>query len=166
MAGQHGFARNSKWSVVEGTMKESSCTFELRCSEDTLKLWNYKFKLLYTVELLDRELRVIFKVINEDEIKFDFTALLHTYFNIGSIESVKIDGLGGLKYSDKLNNNQICKEERRIINNISQEVDRNYFKVPGPVILSSSNAIFELKSNFEDLGKFNMSSLALKICLS
>ena len=155
MVGQHGFARNLKWKVVEGTMKESSCTFELEYNEFTLKMWNNKFKLLYTVKLLDNELQVELEVVNEDDSNFEFTSLFHTYFNIGAIESVKIEGLGNLKYSDKLKNNEIFEEYRNVIDRISEEVDRNYFKVPGLVKLSSSNGNFELKSNFEDLGIFN-----------
>lgn len=154
MAGQHGFARTLKWEALDVGRTESSCTFQLKHSDVTLKLWPHKFTLNYTVSIKDESLHVKFEVLNCDESDFDFTALLHTYFNISSIDSVKIVGLSQLQFSDKLNNNQVFHEDRLVIENIQEEIDRNYFNVPGKVKLSSSNADFEISSDFKDLGKY------------
>lgn len=155
MSGQHGFARTLKWDALTDGRTESSCTFQLKHSEATLKLWPHKFTLNYTVSLQKEGLQVKFEVLNCDECDFDFTALLHTYFNITSIDSVKIEGLSHLEYADKLKNNQISHEDRVTIENINEEVDRNYFNVPGKVNLLSSNANFEISSNFKDLVVWN-----------
>lgn len=155
MAGQHGFARTLKWEALTEGRCESTCTFQLKHSESTLKLWPHNFILNYTVSVQSKgELKVKFEVMNCDESDcFDFTALLHTYFNISAIDSVRIEGLGHLEYADKLKNNQKYLEDRVVIENINEEVDRNYFNVPGKIKLSSSNADFEISSDFKDLGK-------------
>ena len=153
MSGQHGFARTLKWEALNGERTESTCTFQLKHSEATLKLWPHKFTLNYTVSLQTDGVKVKFEVFNCDETDFEFTALLHTYFNICAIDSVKIEGLSQLDYADKLKNNQRFHEDRVVIENINEEVDRNYFHVPGKVKLSSSNANFEISSDFKDLGK-------------
>jgi glucose-6-phosphate 1-epimerase len=155
MVGQHGFARALKWDALNEGRTESICTFQLKHSEATLKLWPHKFTLNYTVSLQSEGLQVKFEVLNCDECDFDFTALLHTYFNIASIDSVKIKGLRDLEYADKLKNNQKYYEDRVIIENISEEVDRNYFNVPGMVELFSSNANFKISSDFKDLVVWN-----------
>lgn len=155
MSGQHGFARTLQWEVLNDGKSESSCTFQLKHSESTLKLWPHKFILNYTVFLQSEgRLKVCLEVINCDESDcFEFTALLHTYFNISSIDSVKIEDLSHLEYADKLRNNQKYFEDRAVIANISEEIDRNYFNVPGKITLSSSNANYEISSDFKDLGK-------------
>ena len=153
MSGQHGFARTFKWEALEEGRSESSCTFKLEHSEATMKVWPHKFTLLYTVLLQSIGLRVKFHVTNCDDHSFPFTALLHTYFNVESIDSVSIKGLGGLEYSDKLKNNEKFNEDRQIIDKIEEEVDRNYFNVPSAVKMSCSSGEFEIKSDFKDLGK-------------
>ena len=155
MTGQHGFARTLKWEAITKGRTESSCTFQLKHSDATLKLWPHKFTLNYTISLQTEGLQVKFEVFNCDDFDFDFTALLHTYFNISSIDSVKIEGLNNLEYSDKLKNNQKFHEDAFIIENINEEVDRNYFNVPGKVKLSSSNRNFEISSDFKDLVVWN-----------
>lgn len=151
MAGQHGFARTLKWEAMR--LAEHSCTLRLEHSDVTMKAWPHKFTLLYKVSHQNDGLHVKLKVINCDDHSFSFTALLHTYFNIGSIDSVSIIGLNGLEYADKLKNNEKFIEKRQIIDNINGEVDRNYFNVPAAIKLSCSNGEFQIQSNFKDLGK-------------
>ena len=153
MAGQHGFARTLKWEALSEGRTTDSCTFKLEHSGATMKLWPHKFTLLYTVSLKSSGLHVKFHVTNCDDHSFEFTALLHTYFHIGSIDSVSIKGLSGLQFADKLKNNEKFYEDRQCIDKINEEVDRNYFNVPGSVQLSSSTGDFIIESDFKDLGK-------------
>lgn len=154
MSGQHGFARTNKWTPLDQNRTQSSCTFELNNNENTLKLWPHKFNLFYTVSLRSEGLHVRFEVQNCDETDFQFTALLHTYFNVESIDSVKIEGLKGLQFSDKLKNNEKAMESRNLIENINEEVDRNYFNVPVSIRMKCSTGEFLVQSDFKDLGKF------------
>ena len=152
MSGQHGFARVLKWDVISDSRTETSCTFSLKYDANTLKLWPHKFILFYTVTLCPEGLHVRFRVKNCDETDFQITSLLHTYFNVGSIDSVEIEGLRSLQFADKLKNIEISIEDRGIINNINEEVDRNYFNVPNIIIMNCLTGKFEIQSDFKDLG--------------
>lgn len=152
MAGQHGFARTRPWKCIN--QSESKATFSLNHSEETLKAWPHEFELNYTVELKPESLICEFSVRNCGQQNFQFTSLLHTYFNIADISSVRIEGLSGLTYKDKLYNYESFKEERSVIDSINCEVDRNYINIPGPVKLHSSNGSLQISSNFSDLGNF------------
>jgi glucose-6-phosphate 1-epimerase len=156
MSGQHGFARTLKWELDTISSDKSSCTLKLVDSEATMKVWPHKFKVLYTVSLHSKRLNVRFEVRNCDTDPFEFTALLHTYFNVESIKKVSIDGLGGLDYSDKLQNNSIFTETRTQIVDINEEVDRNFFNVPGSVKMTCPTGNFRIKSDFKDLGMLKL----------
>lgn len=153
MAGQHGFARTRKWSIA--SQNESSVKLILTHSEETLKPWPYEFELDYEVTLKESSLICRFQVKNCGKEAFDFTALLHTYFAIDDISSVRIEGLQGLPYRDKLQDYQEFTEERPVISKINCEVDRNYSNVPGKVLLHSENAQFEICSDFKDMVVWN-----------
>lgn len=105
---QHGFARNSPWSVAQEPSKDSDgnavAVFQLVDNEYTRGLWdNNKFKLLYTVKVSGDGLTTALSVTNlNDKEAFSFTWLLHTYFRLPDISKTTISGLGGLTYVDKV----------------------------------------------------------------
>ncbi|PIK57115.1 putative glucose-6-phosphate 1-epimerase [Apostichopus japonicus] len=53
-----------------------SATFTMEDSEETRKIWNYSFKLTYTVTLKAKSLLLEFTVDNKGQEAFDFTCLL------------------------------------------------------------------------------------------
>lgn len=104
---QHGFARASKWQwlgVERETTTELVAAFLLESTAETLAVWPHRFRLKFTVVLRQRSLRTRFDLLNcaEDQSSFSFTALFHTYFRVPAIENVRVRGLQGLQYKDKL----------------------------------------------------------------
>ncbi|CAK7264388.1 hypothetical protein SEPCBS57363_001044 [Sporothrix epigloea] len=114
---QHGLARTSRWEFLGRSTSESDASskatsngvqldFGLTWSaaDPALKaLWPFDFALLYRVTLDPGSLTTSIVVTNnEAEKAFDFQVLLHTYFRVGDITQVHVDGLGGAPYSDKL----------------------------------------------------------------
>lgn len=78
---QHGFARVSKWKIkkLDNQSFHPYCILILNQNENTLKQWNNKFTLEYTVKLFQEKLLTSLKIINNNEKdSFDFTTLLHT----------------------------------------------------------------------------------------
>ena len=67
---QHGLARTSEFLLVEN--KNDEITFELRYSEDTLKLYPYKFLLKSNYKLEENSVIVTYTVENIDEIPIHF----------------------------------------------------------------------------------------------
>ena len=57
--------------------------------------WPYKFKAVYTVALHGEQLQTELRVHNTDTKPFEFTAALHSYFEVLSVEKAKVTGLKG-----------------------------------------------------------------------
>lgn len=78
--GQHGFARDRDFQVVEQT--EKSVRFELDADEDSLAVYPYKFKLsiIYTIE--KNTLAVSYEVENTDNKRIYFSIGAHPAFNL------------------------------------------------------------------------------------
>ena len=57
---------------------------------------------MYTVTLHGEQLRTDLRVINTGDTAFDFTAALHSYFEVLDISAAKVVGLAGLTYLDKV----------------------------------------------------------------
>jgi glucose-6-phosphate 1-epimerase len=137
---QHGFARNSRWeflgkSTSEGSSASHSVKLDFGLSSDNLdekvkSLWPYKFSLLYSVTLDTEGLTTTIVVTNDGDETFEFQTLLHTYFKINDITSIKVSGLEGSEYLDKVDSLKTKTQEADIT--IDGETDRVYTPSKGP----------------------------------
>ncbi|GAB7349423.1 hypothetical protein MBLNU459_g8536t3 [Dothideomycetes sp. NU459] len=136
---QHGFARISHWEYLGKSSSESGplskggddavrLDFGLtpaNLSADMKKAWPYDFSLQYSVTLGKDGLQTMLSVRNQGSQPFDFQMLTHTYFRIPDISRVKVTGLAGVKYTDKV----LGMSEHDSAGNelpIDQTVDRVY----------------------------------------
>lgn len=94
----HGFARNQLWSLnaYQETDDGVVLTLALETNDETRRLWPHDFTL-YARFRLGKTCEIELEAHGE----FDSTAALHSYFNIGDINSVKVSGLGK-RYLDKV----------------------------------------------------------------
>lgn len=103
-APMHGFARLSQWEVTR-THKHNDGRVEiemtLRDSDETRTLWPHKFTARYTATF-GAELQLSLAVKNDGTAPFDFEEALHTYAQIGDIKQVRLTGLEGVEYMDKV----------------------------------------------------------------
>ena len=81
--GQHGFARDSQFSCTEKS--ETSVAHVLTDSEETRKVYPFRFRLSITHQLSGRDLRVSWKVENLDEETISFTIGGHPAFCIPAL---------------------------------------------------------------------------------
>ena len=103
-----------------------SLTLSLKDDEETRALWNYSFELNYHIQLTKSELTTGLDVINTGFIllrtivflvytcllstfyynlgseTFEFTSLFHSYFRVSNVSNVKLEGLQGVEYKDKV----------------------------------------------------------------
>ena len=130
------------------------CT--LSQNEKSLSVWPHNFNLIYTISLITGQLKTSLRVENPSSNKsFDFTCLLHTYFQIDDVKTVKINGFSRLRYCDKLRDGQLSEETRQLVT-IDSEVDRAYLEVISPINLSSANGTITLeKTGFTDYVLWN-----------
>lgn len=75
---QHGLARTRKFNMIEKT--DDYIEFELLWSEDTLKIYPFKFSLRLSYKLLENGVKVGYKVINLDNKEIYFSIGGHPAF--------------------------------------------------------------------------------------
>lgn len=103
---QHGLARISTWKYlgqvagVPSTIQFGLTSKDL--SESCRSQWACDFSANFTIVLAENTLTTSFEVENLDTKSWDFAFLYHTYFKIGDISDIKINGLKGSTVIEKL----------------------------------------------------------------
>ncbi|KAG0259818.1 hypothetical protein BGZ95_004565 [Linnemannia exigua] len=125
---QHGFARISLWKLLNSSDDTHTVTAEFGLdhtliSEEYRKLWPFDFSLVYTVKLAAETIETQLRVHNIGDKSFDFNTLLHTYFLIPDASKVKVVGLSGVDYVDKVLQTSAHQQGDVVIRG---EVDRVY----------------------------------------
>jgi D-hexose-6-phosphate mutarotase len=120
----HGFARNLVWTLAGPAQSAGGATqlaLSLSDSERSRAIWPHPFRLecrmsigeVLEVELLTR---------NTGPAPFVITEALHTYFRIGDIGSVEVQGLDGTEYVDSADGGTRRRQAGAV--RFSGEVDR------------------------------------------
>lgn len=120
----HGFARTTLWQLDSCDENDAGVVIELvaRDTASTRKIWPHHFHNRIRFEI-GRRLNITLIVTNTDKSPWHFTGALHSYFQVGDIEKVGVDGLGA-KYHDSVTGQDIVGAESPLV--ISAEVDRIY----------------------------------------
>ncbi|MCB1875287.1 MAG: D-hexose-6-phosphate mutarotase [Chromatiales bacterium] len=101
---QHGFVRNRFWRVEASGSDDQGepwLTLALEDDHETLTLWPHRFRLELEIRF-GRRLGMELRTHNRDREPFTITEALHTYFEVGDINSVQVGGLSGFSYKDKV----------------------------------------------------------------
>lgn len=125
----HGFARNTTWRVLDTnilTNGEIVVKLGLKDNQDTRKIWPFPFDLLQTIIIGD-SLTIELTTHNRGGQVFTITQALHTYFRVGDITKVHVQGLDQHDYLDKVDNGKKKTQQGDIV--IAGEVDRIYLDV-------------------------------------
>lgn len=96
-SGQHGFARDSEFTLVEKT--ENKLSFELLSNEETLKQYPFKFRLVCSFELNNDKIIVGWNIENTDDKKICFSIGAHPAFYCRKGETVLTMNGENLKYN-------------------------------------------------------------------
>ncbi len=99
----HGFARQMMWEVSEQrevSPCRSEVTLVLRDSPASLAIWPHRFELRMTISV-GATLEMSLTTVNVDDKPFTYAQALHTYFAIGEVSQVSIQGFDGLGFIDK-----------------------------------------------------------------
>lgn len=99
----HGFVRTKLWRVEASGVSDEGVWLRLTTSDDDASraLWDHAFKLSLTV-ILGSSLRIDLTTENTGDTDFSITEALHTYFAIGDVDAVRVTGLDGVQYLDKV----------------------------------------------------------------
>ncbi|MGG7215130.1 aldose 1-epimerase family protein [Clostridium nigeriense] len=124
---QHGLARTREFEMIE--KDNNHIVFELLWSEDTLKVYPYKFSLRLSYELLENGIKVGYNVKNLDDKEI--------YFSIGGHPAFMCPLLNGEKFEDYYF--QFNKKEN--IGIMELDTSTGYFTGKTNELLSNSNKI-------------------------
>ncbi|ECL4452431.1 aldose 1-epimerase family protein [Listeria monocytogenes] len=139
--GQHGFARDRDFQVVEQT--EKSVRFELDADEDSLAIYPYKFKLsiIYTIE--KNTVAVSYEVENTDNKRIYFSIGAHPAFHLPLTDGTTFEDYY-LDFGTEENLETLCLEGPYRSGEIKKVVDKPAQYLPLSYDLFKNDAlIFE-----------------------
>ncbi|EFO7247880.1 aldose 1-epimerase family protein [Listeria monocytogenes] len=139
--GQHGFARDRDFQVVEQT--EKSVRFELDADEDSLAIYPYKFKLsiIYTIE--KNTVAVSYEVENTDNKRIYFSIGAHPAFHLPLTDGTTFEDYY-LDFGTEENLETLCLEGPYRSGEIKKVVDKPAQYLPLSYDLFENDAlIFE-----------------------
>ena len=142
---QHGFARTSLFEFISSVEVDSDTTvvdLRLTHSEDSLKLWNYKFELVLKVTISDK-LTMELKTTNLDEKEFKLTQALHSYFKLSDISNAVVKGLNNKPCFDALTNKTNIQNGDITFN---QEFDKVFQEVDCELILQDKEKTISINN--------------------
>lgn len=119
----HGFARTRLWEVVASSANAEVASVSLLTRVADVDLWPHAADLRLDVTL-GRSLSLDLTTVNTGSNAFPLSQALHTYFRVGDIADVRVDGLDGRTYLDKLDGFSRKVQDGSI--RVEGEVDRIY----------------------------------------
>lgn len=168
---RHGFARLHEWQPIPGKSTKEKLALMLSHSEQSLRLWPHRFRAELEVQLLDEGLWTALTIANCDDSPFQFTAALHTYLMVSSLQETGVIGLQAQRYFDAATGRRSVQREKAL--HFQGEVDRIYSDTGGIdlIVQDGSRRLMvrsegftdtvtwnpgaELAANLEDLGRGN-----------
>lgn len=122
----HGFARTVPWELTEARISADGVVelaLALAGSEQTRVLWPHRARAELRVSI-GETLKAALATINEGAQSIIIGEALHTYFHIGDIGAVRVLGLEGCAYLDKVDGGARKRQEGAI--DFTGETDRIY----------------------------------------
>ena len=134
----HGFARTVLWQVTASKALadgRTSITFELPQSSIPEAQWPHacRAQLLVTV---GKALTVELITANTGNTPFEIGEALHTYFTISDVDTMRITGMEGCTYLDKVGAPETRTQQGAI--QITSEVDRIYIDTEADCLIEDS----------------------------
>ncbi|MGB5440055.1 MAG: D-hexose-6-phosphate mutarotase [Gammaproteobacteria bacterium] len=135
----HGFVRTRQWEVSASESLADGSTrvvLGLADTDETRKIWPHAFKLNIEITVGD-SLKVALVTHNTDDKSVIISQALHTYFQVGDIGKVKLLGLDGTEYLDKVDG--FARKTQSGPVTIKGEVDRIYTGVSEELLIDDES---------------------------
>ena len=134
----HGFARTAQWQVVASESSadgSTRITFELPQGSMPPGQWPHSCRLRF-VATIGKTLTVELITENTGNQAFEIGEALHTYFTISDVDALRITGMEGCTYLDKVGMAQTRTQQGAI--RIASEVDRIYIDTDSDCLIEDS----------------------------
>ena len=130
----HGFVRSHCWSVLKTSATDTETKVSLRFLESYKKEKTWKQPFALTLEItVGKTLCLKLITRNTGDKAFSITQAFHSYFRVGDIDDVRVLGLEGCEYFDKLD--QGTQKYQMGAVTVTGEVDRIYTEVKNELII-------------------------------
>lgn len=123
----HGFARLREWgidSITQAPNGEVRLVLTLHSDDRTRALWPFDFTATHVITI-GSTLEMTLGIENRSGKNMRFEEALHTYLNVSDIKQVRIEGLQGAEYLDKVDGAKSKTQSDREIQ-FTGETDRPY----------------------------------------
>jgi glucose-6-phosphate 1-epimerase len=130
----HGFARIQDWTLAFAAMAgdDLHLTFTLGPTQISHDLGYDNFGLAFQL-IIGRSLTMRLTVANKAEAPLVFEEALHTYYAVGDVHEVVLNGLEGTSYIDKVDNFQVKPQNGPVT--ITSQTDRVYQNTTATCVL-------------------------------
>ena len=135
----HGFVRNRQWGVTASESLADGSTrvvLSLVDTDETRGIWPHPFKLDIEITVGD-SLTVALVTHNTGDGSITVSQALHSYFQVGDISKVRVLGLEGTDYLDKVDG--AARKTQAGPVTIEGEVDRIYTGVTGTQVIDDES---------------------------
>lgn len=130
----HGYARNLEWRVKGSAAEGDATRIGFFFDPVAAGVPNAVDALLELEFVIGATLRMELTTTNRGSGPLTITQALHTYFHVGDIGAVTVDGLEGKEYVDKVAPGSPTVRQQGGVA-IGEEVDRIYLDCPEPVTI-------------------------------
>ena len=125
-APMHGVARTTAWRLADSCCAGQSVMLRLEpASYEPYRAWTDASFETHIDMTLGQTLEITHHVANTGSTPVKYETALHTYFRVGDVTRVRIEGLGGADYLDKTQNFARCKQHESVLM-LTDETDRVY----------------------------------------
>ena len=130
----HGFARNIDWRMLETSRLRDAIrvTMILEPGEEQLKIWPHMAELTLSITM-GEAMEIALTTNNISDKPLVITQAVHTYFHVGDIARVQVEGLENKEYIDKAGEETRRRQQGAVT--IDREVDRIYLDCPEDVVI-------------------------------
>ena len=157
---RHGFARICHWRLEDSGQHGDACYAQFSLDAADLppalaRAWPFEFALQLRITLQGDALDVALTVRNSGSVAFPFSAALHTYFLVDSVDLASVHGLQRVRFAD--HDHHVALQEEDVLQ-FDGKLDRIYFQVPGAVTLrtgAGADAVTVGQEGFTDVVVWN-----------
>ena len=134
----HGFARTVLWQVkATQALPDDRVKIEFRLDEAEFNqtMWPYHCELELHMTL-GRTLELALITRNSDTQPFTITEALHTYFAVSDVRKIRVQGLDGCEYLDKVTDFSRKRQSGAVT--FAEEVDRVYLATEAECVIDDT----------------------------
>ena len=121
----HGFARLSEWRLVSTKQNQDAVSATYILIDAWIDKFDYPYRLTYEVSF-GKSFSATLKVRNTGTRRFSFEEALHAYLRVGDVRKIKITGLNGSAYLDRVSGHPLGPHQQDGDVFLTAETERIY----------------------------------------